>query len=225
MWIPLLAMAVAVSLEPFRIGMTVLMLNRPRPLLQLGVFLTGGFAMGLTVGVLVLFLLRPALGSTHFNLPRVQITVGAVLLAYAALVAAGVFRARHESDGPSGRAARLFGMLTDRGRQLLNGRSLWTAGVAGLGIALPSVDYLAALALIVASGASTAIQLGALALFNVVAFALVEVPLLCYLVAPDRTRAALSALYDWLRAQGRRGVALLLAVVGGVLLGIGWAGL
>jgi hypothetical protein len=29
MWITILVMAVAVSLEPFRIGMTVLMLNRP----------------------------------------------------------------------------------------------------------------------------------------------------------------------------------------------------
>ncbi|BBY80870.1 GAP family protein [Mycolicibacterium pulveris] len=225
MWIPLLAMAVAVSLEPFRIGMTVLMLNRPRPLLQLAAFLAGGFAMGLAVGVTVLFLLRPALGSAHFSLPRVQIAVGAVLLAYAALVAAGVFRSGRGADEPAGRLGRLFGTLADRARQLLAGRSLWTAGVAGLGIALPSVDYLAALALIVASGASTAIQLGALALFNVVAFALVEIPLLCYLVAPDRTRAALAGLYDWLRAQGRRGVALLLAVVGCVLLGIGWAGL
>ena len=39
MWIPLLMMAVAVSLEPFRIGMTVLMINRPRPGLQLLAFL------------------------------------------------------------------------------------------------------------------------------------------------------------------------------------------
>lgn len=31
MWITILVMAVAVSLEPFRIGMTVLMLSRPRP--------------------------------------------------------------------------------------------------------------------------------------------------------------------------------------------------
>ena len=79
MWITLLAMAVAVSLEPFRIGMTVLMINRPRPLLQLLAFLTGGFAMGTTVGVIVLFILPPALGSAHFTLPRVQIVVGAVL--------------------------------------------------------------------------------------------------------------------------------------------------
>lgn len=225
MWIPLLAMAIAVSLEPFRIGMTVLMINRPRPLMQLVAFLAGGYAMGTTVGVVVLFLLRPALGSAHFTLPRVQIAVGAVVLANAALVATGVLGGRRVADGPTGRIGRLAERLASRTRQLLNSRSLWTAGVAGLGIALPSVDYLAALALIVASGASIAVQLGALMLFNLVAFALVEIPLLCYLVAPDRTRAALSALYEWLRSQGRRGVALLLAAVGCVLLGVGFAGL
>ena len=87
------------------------------------------------------------------------------------------------------------------------------------------MDYIAALALIVASGAAPATQLAALILFNVVAFALVEIPLLCYLVAPDRTRAALAALYSWLRSRGRRGASVLLAVVGCMLLGVGFAGL
>ena len=50
MWITLLAMGVAVSLEPFRIGMTILMMNRPRPL-QLLTFLAGGFAMGIAESV------------------------------------------------------------------------------------------------------------------------------------------------------------------------------
>ena len=35
-------MAVAVSLEPFRIGMTVVMLSRPRPMFQWLAFLCGG---------------------------------------------------------------------------------------------------------------------------------------------------------------------------------------
>ena len=223
MWITLLAMAVAVSLEPFRIGMTVLMVNRPRPLLQLLAFLAGGFAMGITVGVVVLFVLRPALGSLHFNLPTVQIVVGAVLLINAAVVASGVVGRRDEeaADFASGR----FQPVATRTRQLLNGRSLWTAGVAGLGIALPSVDYLAVLALIVASGATASVQFGALLVFNVVAFGFVEIPLLCFLVAPDRTRATLSALQDWLRSRRRRAVTVLLAVVGGVLLVAGLAGL
>ncbi|GAB3229347.1 GAP family protein [Mycolicibacterium hippocampi] len=223
MWVPLLVMAVAVSLEPFRIGMTVLMINRPRPGLQLLAFLAGGFAMGTAVGVVVLFVLRPAMDSAHFTLPRVQIVVGAVLLVNAALLATGVVGRRRGGQGSP--AMGRFAPVAVRARQLLDGRSLWTAGAAGLGIALPSVDYLAALALIVASGTAAATQFGALMLFNVVAFALVEIPLLSYLVAPQRTRSTLAALYDRVRSQGRRGVAVLLAVVGCVLLGIGFAGL
>jgi hypothetical protein len=223
MWITLLLMAVAVSLEPFRIAMTILMINRPRPLLQLLAFLVGGFAMGLVVGVIALFVLRPALGSAHFTLPRVQIVVGVVLLVNAAVVATGVIGRRGNDDGCH--ADRPSGTLATRTRQLLNGRSLWTAGVAGLGIALPSVDYLAVLALIAASGAAASAQLGALLLFNVVAFAFVEIPLVCYLVAPERTRATLTALQDWVRRRRRRDVAILLAVVGFLLLGAGLAGL
>jgi hypothetical protein len=223
MWITLLAMAVAVSLEPFRIGMTILMIRRPRPWLQLLAFLSGGFAMGLAVGVVVLFILRPALGSAHFTLPRVQIVVGAALLLNAALVASGVGRKR--GDESAGIAEQRFGALATRTRHLLDGRSLWTAGVAGLGIALPSVDYLAVLALIVASGAAAAIQFVALLMFNVVAFGFVEIPLISYLVAPDRTRATLSALNDWLRTRRRRAITVLLAVVGCVLLVAGFAGL
>ncbi|MGZ5365334.1 MAG: GAP family protein [Mycobacterium sp.] len=223
MWIALLLMAAAVSLEPFRIGMTVLMINRPRPLRQLLIFLTGGFAMGISVGVIVLFVLRPALGSAHFTLPRVQIVVGAVLLVNAAVVATGLVSRR--SGRSDGRADREPGPLATRIRKLLTGRSLWTAGVAGLGIALPSVDYLAALALIVASGSAATVQFGALLLFNVVAFAFVEIPLICYLLAPDRTRATVAALHNWLRSRGHRGVSALLAAVGCVLLGAGLAGL
>jgi Sap, sulfolipid-1-addressing protein len=224
MWITLLLMAVAVSLEPFRIAMTVLMINRPRPLLQLLVFLVGGFAMGIAVGVVVLFVMRPALGSAHFTLPRVQIVVGAVLLGYAAIVAATASRGQREAES-AGRFERSFAPLATRMRELLNGGPLWTAGVAGIGMALPSVDYLAVLALIAGSGAAVTAQLCALLLFNLVAFAFVEIPLISYLVAPDRTLATLTMLRDWLRARRRRDVAALLAVVGCVLLGAGLAGL
>lgn len=90
---------------------------------------------------------------------------------------------------------------------------------------MPSVDYLAALAVIGTADVSSATRLAALLIFNVVAFALVEIPLLAYLVAPERTRARLAALNDWLHARGRRGVAALVAVVGVVLLAVGLAGL
>jgi hypothetical protein len=213
MWITILVMAVAVSLEPFRVGMTVLMLNRPRPMLQLLAFLCGGFAMGMSVGLVVLFVLRRRLlWSTYFTLPRVQICIGALAL----LAAAALVLTRNHAGAT--------GMLATRAQRLVTGRSLWVAGAAGLGIALPSVDYLAALAVILASGAAAATQVGALLVFNAVAFALVEIPLLAYLLAPQATRNAMVALHDWIRSRRRIEVTVLLAAVGCVLLTVGLAG-
>jgi Sap, sulfolipid-1-addressing protein len=201
MLISVLVMAFAVSLEPFRIGMTVLMLNRPRPMLQLLAFLCGGFAMGLTVGLVVLFAFRRRLlGSTYITLPKVQILLGVLALLVAAVLAARAFTGRFGRE-----------RLATLAQRLLNGRSLWIAGMAGLGIALPSVDYLAALAVILASRAAAMTQVGALLMFNVVAFALVEIPLLAYLLAPKTTRTSMIALHDWIRSRRRVEVASLLA--------------
>jgi hypothetical protein len=108
--------------------------------------------------------------------------------------------------------------------RLLGGQSLWVAGTAGFGIALPSVDYLAALAVIAAGSATPATRFSALLVFNVVAFALVEIPLLAYLVAPRRTLAAMTSLDRWIRARQRREVAGLLAMVGVVLVTAGLLG-
>ncbi|BCO98466.1 GAP family protein [Mycobacterium intracellulare] len=221
-------MALAVSLEPFRIGMTVLMLNRPKPLLQLLAFVAGGFAMGLTVGATVLFVLRRVLlRSTYFTLPRVQILIGALALAAAAGLAVKIVadRRRGSPGVPPDRDRAGPAWLTTRLRRLLDGRSLWVAAAAGLGIALPSVDYLAALAVILASGAPVMTQLGALLMFNVIAFSLVEIPLVAYLLAPTATRAAMTALQDWIRSRRRIEVAALLVAVGLVLLAAGLADL
>jgi Sap, sulfolipid-1-addressing protein len=216
MLITILVMALAVSLEPFRIGMTVLMLNRPRPALQLLAFLCGGFVMGMSVGLVVLFGLRRVVaGADYFTLPAVQIAIGALALAAATMVALKPFSGRDLGAG----------WVATRAQRLLAGPSLWVAGVAGLGIALPSVDYLAALAVILASGAAALTQVGALALFNAAAFAFVEIPLVAFAVAPVRTRSSMAALNEWIRARRRLEVAALLAVVGAALLAVGVAAL
>ena len=211
MWITLLVMAIAVSLEPFRIGMSLLMLNRPRPQRQLATFLAGGFLMGLTVGSVVLFAIEPRLlQSAHFTLPKVQVVIGALALLGALILVITKGRERTLPEWVS---------------RLLLGESLWVAGVAGLGIALPSVDYLAALAVIAAAGVGPATRLGALVGFNIVAFSLVELPLLAYAFAPQRTYRALTSLDTWIRARRRHEVAGLLAAVGVVLLAAGLLGI
>ena len=96
----------------------------------------------------------------------------------------------------------------------MRGDSLSVAGIAGLSIALPSVDYLAALAVILASGATALTQVAVLVMFNVVAFALVEIPLLAYVLAPESNRKSMTALHDWIRSRRRHDVAVLLAAIG-----------
>jgi len=222
MWITILVMAFAMSVEPFRIGMTVLMLNRPRPMLQLFAFLCGGFAMGMTVGLAVVFgLQRRLLSSSHLTLPKLQILIGGMALLVAVALSAQVALrgkiGRFKRSGSAESDLREHHGLGRFSRRLLHGRSLWVAGLAGLGIALPSVDYLAALAAIVASGTAAMTQFGALLMFHVVAFALVEIPLLAYLLAPQQTRAWMVALQIWIRSRRRVEVASLLAVAGCVL--------
>jgi hypothetical protein len=107
----------------------------------------------------------------------------------------------------------------------MKGDSLSVAGIAGLSIALPSVDYLAALAVILASGAAALTQVAVLVAFNVVAFALVEIPLLAYLLAPEPTARAVTALHDWIKSRPRRDVAIALAVIGCAFLVAGALGI
>src|ERR1700712_2152770 len=130
-----LIMALAVSIEPFRIGMTALMLNRPRPALQLFAFLCGGFAMGTTVGLVVLFVFRRILlGTSLVTVPRIQLLIGLLVWLMAAVVAGDLL----------GRLGPRPAILARPATELLKGDSLSVAGIAGLSIALPSVDYLAA---------------------------------------------------------------------------------
>lgn len=240
MWTTVLVMAIAVSFEPIRIGLTVMMLNRPRPMLQLLAFLCGGFTMGVGVGLVVLFILRHRLSAaTNFTVPKVQIVIGLLALLAAAVVATNI-SARRFQRGPLAGAAVVgdagavvveptppsaVEKLFTRARHPLQGSSLWVAGVVGSGIALPSIDYMAALAVILASGAAPAAQTGALLTFNVVAFALVEIPLIGYLAAPDKTRAAMAALHGWIRSRRRRDAAALLAAAGCFVLALGMTGL
>ena len=172
--------------------------------------------MGTTVGLVVLFVLRRRLlASTYFTLPKVQILVGFLALLIAVVVAVDV----------PGRLGSRPARLATPAQRLLSGHSLSVAGIAGLGIALPSVDYLAALAVILASGAAAVTQVAVLLMFNIVAFALVEIPLLAYLLAPKATTTSMAALHNWIRSRRRLEVALLLVSVGCVFLAVGMAGL
>lgn len=221
MWTIVLLMALGVSVEPTRLGLTVLMLNRPRPLLQLFVFLCGAFAMGLSLGLTLLFVLRVSpFAKSNVSGPHVQLAIGVLALLVAAILAA-TSRARRDT-APKG---EFFGKMSTRVRGFLRNNSLWVAGVSGLAIALPSADFLAVIAVIHASGATQPIQTMALLFFNMVAFAMVSLPLLSYAAMPGKTYAMLTALHDWVQSRRRIDVAVMVGVLGLLMVGLGIIGI
>jgi hypothetical protein len=88
---------------------------------------------------------------------------------------------------------------------------------AGLALATPPVEYLAALITILGSSATPGAQLSAAVMFTIVAFTVVEVPLISYLSAPVKTLQLLQRLNDWVGGH-RHALVTLVVGVGGVAL-------
>jgi hypothetical protein len=207
-------LSVLVALDPVRIGIVALVISRPRPMQNLLAFWLGGMVAGISVALVVLLFLR------EFTLPlmrevvsamstpiaaQTQVAIGVLAVSSAALIWA---RQREPVLATGGEAAVAVlrpntstgsGRLSMRGQ--LEGGSTVMAFVAGLALATPPVEYLAAMIAILASGAPVAEQVGAALMFTVVAFTVAEVPLVSYLVTPTKTLAVVQRLNDWMNER------------------------
>ena len=223
-------LSLVVAMDPVRIGITALLISRPRPMLNLLAFWLGGMAAGITVAVVVLLCLR----ELSLSVMRVVVSAFSSPIVAHIQVAAGVlavliaarFWAHQRAPVPvsSGEASiavlqrnAAIGsrQLSIRGR--LEGESLVVPFVAGIGLATPPVEYLAAITVILASTATAAAQVGAALTFTVVAFTVVEIPLIGYLATPAKTLAVVQRLNDWISAR-RHAIPALAVGACGVLL-------
>jgi hypothetical protein len=90
-----------------------------------------------------------------------------------------------------------------------------------LAFGMPNAYFLAALALILGSGATLPAQIGAVFAFNLVSFAVVEIPIVSYAIAPEATRARVEQLHPWIDAHGRPVTATIAGVLGAYLVIVG----
>jgi hypothetical protein len=81
--------------------------------------------------------------------------------------------------------------------------SLWIAWAAGALYSAPGAYYLAGLALLAKQNASAATDVLVILGFNLIQFALIELPLIGLVVVPDRTRPLTEKLNDWMTAHRR----------------------
>jgi Sap, sulfolipid-1-addressing protein len=228
MWGTVVLMAIVTAVDPAQIGPVAFFLSRGRPLRRLGAYWIGGFGVSLIAGGVIVFTLGLGdIGKSSSIPPWVEVAVGVLALVVAVLAAGGFGGRIHDrvssrrardrpADGaPDAGGSRTgFDKLPRRLQQTLRSESPWLAWVYGVAYGLPGAYYLAALAAILKAGGGTAEQVGALLVFNVIAFAVAEIPLASFAVAPDQTLARLGQLSSWSSTHRRLIVSVLAGVVG-----------
>jgi hypothetical protein len=178
-------------------------------------FLAGGLLTTVAVGVAVVFALQGASfmsGSDPTVDPAIYISMGllSLLAAFALLRRAARPPAKPQPEHePAATSAKppLTQRAVERGAPVA-----FAAGVV-LNI-VPGTFPIVALKDIAQLNASNGAKVATIVVFYVIMFAFVEVPIVAYLIAPDRTTVAVNAFNAWLKRNGRRVAAYVLAGVG-----------
>jgi hypothetical protein len=200
----------------------IVSLRAAHPIMLLVSFLAGGLLTTMTVGLVVIYALQGSSltgrSQSTFD-PGLEIAVGAL-----ALLAAAVLWRRYgdlsdeppeePGDAEPGRVERML----DRGAPLA-----FAAGIVFN--VIPGVFPFVALKDIAEMDVGFAETFGLLLGFYLIMFAFIEVPLVAYLVAPERTGQATRRFNAWLDRNGRRLGILALGGVGAYLLVKGLIGL
>ncbi len=240
MWTAVLFFGLGLAMDPLRLGLVAVVLSRQRPMPNLAAFWLGGMVAGIGLGLAVLILFRSIaltaiehMGTTLSNLRSsvailngggLQVTLGVlILLLVGGFVARQRVRDRVGVGGASSvmvqqRPPNKFVRLAGRSQDMLKRGAVWPAFLVGLGSATPPVECVMLLTVIMASGAAITTQMVAFVVFVFLVLAVVEIPLITYLVMPQRTEAMMLRLDGWLCKHRRRIFQIMLTVTGVILL-------
>jgi hypothetical protein len=209
--------AVISALDAGLVTAAVVLLGRPRPARQLGAYLIGGMGFSIIFGLLIVL----ALHGSNLRLGRstqgvIETVAGALLIVIALAEWSGrkvqwhPRRTRKRDADRSGRQS-----LHDR---VLGRDSLWIAWAAGALYSAPGAYYLAGLALLAKQNVSATTILFEILGFNLIQFALIELPLLGIVLMPDRARSLTERFNDWMTAHRRMVIVILAGAIGAYLL-------
>jgi hypothetical protein len=241
MWIYVLYMGFALALDPFRLGFALVLTSRRRPMLNLFAFWLGGIAAGIGLAMFALLLLRDfaQVAVQHamsvidhvrstvaiFSGGRLQLTVGVLMLLAVVIVRArerarvaeqvavgsgGVSDVVRQPRGPGA----IVGWFAARTHDMMKSDLIWPVFVAGAASAIPPIDGVAMLAVIMASRADLGTQFSAFVAFILLMLLVVEIPLVSFMVRPEKTVGLLEQVQNWIQAHLRQILHTLLAMGG-----------
>ena len=201
---------------------TVMMLLPDTKKLMLG-YLLGAYVTSISLGLLIVFSLSDSSGvssAKHSLSPAEDIVVGLIAL----LVAYVLGGSRTESLRERRRrrkeekVAKAGGKKESLPERLLGRGSARITFAVGVVLTFPGVSYLTALDRIAKLDWAVAPTVLLVLVFCVIQQALLEVPLLGYAIAPERTERAVADFRDWLERNGHRAATIGAATIGGLLL-------
>ena len=209
----IVVLAVGSAFYPLGLAAVLVILLTPGPLRMLVGYLIGGALVSVGFGLIAIFVLGESglvEGSSPTLTPAVELAMGALALLLAYAVATG--RAQRLRDRRAKPVAKPAGPSWSE-RVLARGSGL-IAFFVGMVMSLPSVYYIAALPYIAENFSGAATQVGLVLLFNAIQFAFVEVPIVGYLAAPERTTAVVRRVTGEITANARRIVVIVVAAIG-----------
>ena len=195
----------------------VLALRVDHPVKILVWFLAGGLLTTITIGIAVVFALQGTSfvsGSNSAADPTVYLTAG--LLSLVAAYAVNRRTGKAETAPPAA-AADEAKKPSAAQRAVERGAPVAFAAGVVLNI-VPGTFPLVGMKDIAQLDSSNGLKVAAVVVFYVIMFAFVEVPIVAFLLAPERTTAAVDEFNAWLGRNGRRIAAYVLAAVGAYLI-------
>ena len=188
-------LAVLAAISPTVLLIAAVYLGSARPRKTLLAYLAGALLMSIVMGIVVLVALRAG----GFSLPshrtdRYGLRLGlGILILLAGLVLA---RRKPKPANPDRPHPGLMARLTAS-------PAPYTAFLAGIVVFAPGVTFIAAVQVVATAKTSLSLTVVGLAVIVAINVALVWLPLLAYLVAPEVTTRRLVAFNAWLRRNGR----------------------
>ena len=212
----ILLLAIGSAFWPLLIAVTVIALRFPNPPRLLSFFLAGSLLTTIAIGVAIVLVLgdsslvdrsRPPLD------PILDFTVGGLMLLVAWVLARA--QARVDAGPPSPKPVNAGPSRTERALE----RGAPLAFVLGIVLnVLPGFLPIVALKDIAELGVGTTEVVVIVICFYLVMFAFVEVPLVGYVIAPERTATLANRFNAWVSANGRRLGSWLAAAIGAYLI-------
>jgi Sap, sulfolipid-1-addressing protein len=213
-----LAFSLASAANPTLIAATTVMLFLPSPRkLMLG-YLAGALMTSITLGIVIVRTLEDTGAvstAKHTVNPIVDLALGAILLVVATVLATE--RDRPVREARARRKARAE-PKTPRWQQWLGRGNPKVTFAVGAVLTLPGASYLAALTSLARLNYGVAGDVLVVVLINAIMLLLIEVPLICFALAPQWTPAAINRAKAAMRLHGRRIVLILLIGLGSLLI-------